>query len=98
MDLSRIFVGYSLRDAEELALTGGGPLAARAPRLKWTTAAPGGTPAAAGAAEEENSGADDDDDGGGSGENSSHHAIGDDDDWKVTLGPMEIKTYRLELR
>lgn len=95
VDLSRIFVGYSLRDAEELALAGGGSLAGRAQRLRWT-AAPGDTPPAA-AAEENNSGVDDDD-GGGESEEKFSSASGDDDDWKVTLGPMEIKTYRLELR
>ena len=88
VDLSQIVLGYSLKDAEEIALTGGGSLADRAQRLKWTTPA---AASAAAAAAEDNGGIDD-----GEGKFTLVHGD-DDDDWKVTLGPMEIKTYRLEL-
>lgn len=96
MDLSQVVLGYSLKDAEEVALTGGGSLAARAQRLRWTTAA-ADTAAADAAAEtaaetaaESNGGVD-------NGEGKPPPASNDDYDWRVTLGPMEIKTYRLEL-
>lgn len=94
VDLSQIVRGYTLKEAEEIALTGGGSLAARAQRLKWTTTA-GGAGADAAAAAEESNGVDH-----GDGEESDGKNLADsddDDDWKVTLGPMEIKTYRLKL-
>lgn len=90
VDLSQIVVGYSLTDAEEIALTGGGSLAARTQRLQWAT-----TPADAPAVKDAQ-------DNGGVGDGGSEGELppadgDDDDDWTVTLGPMEIKTYRLEL-
>ncbi len=69
VDLSGLVLGHSLVEAEEIALTGGGSLAGRAQRLRWTAAA----------------------DGGGGGDKKGG------DRWTITLGPMEIKTYRLQL-
>lgn len=38
MDLSQLVIGHSLVRAQEIALTGGGSIASRTQRLKWTTA------------------------------------------------------------
>eukprot|EP00903_Cladosiphon_okamuranus_P006567 g6415.t1 len=90
VDLSQLIVGYTLRDAEEVALTGGASRAARGQRLKWT-ATPTDTPPAADAEDDDGV-----DDRGSEGELPPEDGDGHKD-WNVTLGPMEIKTYRLEL-
>ncbi|CAN0331412.1 unnamed protein product [Ectocarpus fasciculatus] len=92
VDLSRLVLGYNLVEATEIALTGGGALSSRAQRLKWTST----TATTAGGEGEESVSAEE----GGSDEPSHVDGLlGVDRDlkWTITLGPMEIKTYRLSL-
>lgn len=92
VDLSRLVLGHNLVEATEIALTGGGALSSRAQRLKWTST----TAMTAGGEEEESVSAEE-----GGRDEPSHvdGLLGVDRDlkWTITLGPMEIKTYRLSL-
>ncbi|CAN0244179.1 unnamed protein product, partial [Hapterophycus canaliculatus] len=82
VDLSQLVQGHSLLGAQEIALTGGGTVAARTQRLKWRTA---GTSDELGADANPKSFA------------SSGGGHDGDELSRVTLRPMEIKTFRLEL-
>ncbi|CAN0550816.1 unnamed protein product, partial [Ectocarpus sp. 12 AP-2014] len=91
VDLSRLVLGHTLVRATEIALTGGGALSSRTQRLKWTST----TTMTAGGEEEFVSAEE------GGGDEPPHVdgflGVGRDGKWKVTLGPMEIKTYSLLL-
>ncbi|CAM9199192.1 unnamed protein product [Ectocarpus sp. 8 AP-2014] len=91
VDLSRLVLGHTLVQATEIALTGGSALSSRTQRLKWTS-----TTTMTAGGEEESVSAEE-----GGGDEPPHVdgllGVGRDGKWKVTLGPMEIKTYRLSL-
>lgn len=102
VDLSQLVLGHSLTEAEEIALAGGGSYAARAQRLKWTTAAADTATGSTGSTAAAVAAVDCDGDVNDGGEKAfAPPASNDDDDdgnkWTITLGPMEIKTYRLQL-
>lgn len=90
VDLSQFIVGHSPSFMEEIALTGGAPLAARKQKLRWATAdsedvwsleesgQQGAEVQAGGLAYDE-----------------SPTESGDGDEFVVTIAPMEIKTLRL---
>lgn len=92
VDLSRLVLGHDLVEATEIALTGGGAVSSRTQRLKWTSTT---TTTTAGGEEESVSA----EEGGRDEPPHRDGLLGVDRDykWTVTLGPMEIKTYRLSL-
>ena len=105
--LSQIIRGHSLVHAEEIALTGGVPLAARSQRLQWTTTDATNTDittsrprgrvtwdayeiADAPAVSDEEA---------ASGLKSKEATIGQESlYWQVTIGPMEVRTFRLQFQ
>lgn len=114
VDLSQLVLGHSLVGVQEIALTGGGPVATRTQRLKWTTredapedvhgdadAGSASPPAAVDPIVDSgfaSAGARDDGEDAFFSVPSVDGGDGDGLDTNVvTLRPMEIKTFRLQL-